>query len=343
MYLNTVKVKVGTADKAEGVNNDYILDKIFDQNNKDFNTIDPFTTIQTKVEEVVENEEQRTKNRFESFGSTVSEFGWRLISPPPVEILLDNPYAGENVALMYIGDETEEDVLLLAIVKDRARGGRWKRASTDNLSHLLIVSKTKSDSEKMVDFLKREADDIANILSDYVTLEEWKSGSDLVGEFLDSSTDIKAWKSEESDDPFEREVEEVIGERVSAYIGNVGVQFESGNGEYDTIAMPMGQFGEKYAVEVKDFEDVQEKIEEQEEQSELSSTNLKTKLITQPKGEADRIGLNLIMIVNDIPNETYSNLVREASPVGVTLLNDENYEEKLEEIFIQQGWEQLAT
>ena len=179
--------------------------------------------------------------------------------------------------------------------------------------------------------MRSEMGDISELIGEFVSLENMASGTQLVEEYLDNHDQIQNWEKTESQNEFEEEVQMNVEELVGSSIRNVRdiLTREMRNMTW-LHSRWVGQ-GSKFAIEAKNFQRVQRSMDEEECESELSADNLQSKLINQPKVSAERIGLSLMMIVNEIPEQTCTNLQSQANPIGVTLLNEEGHREGLNE------------
>ena len=328
MYLNAVKLTFTAGEDAESVSPMFYLDKIIQQHEDDFEFVDPSAEIKDKIEEYIEEREAEVKNKLSSFGPVLREQTWGVLSPDRSVEMYSDLYLSSSDVMIYEGDVSDENIV--SYISTYQKGGT-------SMNYMRLVSTTKDDCNQFIEFLKSQVDDVDTLVNEFVTLGSISHGSELVKEDLTENSEINGWEVTEPENSFEEEVQNRVQELVGPCLANVRVKFESGNNEYDVIAMPAGHQGNKFAIEVKDFEKVQEQITEEERESELSADNLQSKLINQPKISAERANLQLIMVVKDIPEESYENLLHQANPLGVTLLNRENYVDGLEEQLVNES------
>ncbi|MGN8212954.1 MULTISPECIES: hypothetical protein [Halococcus] len=328
MYLDTIKIVTAPREGSESIDPLFFTNKTIEQNEDHFEVLDPGTEINQEVQNYMEDREEGVKKKLSSFGPVVSNSIWDALAPERELSMIKEFFRESSSLLIYGGPETDGQILAFF-----NRNSQPRRTTSINnyVTRLQLVAESSDDCQNFVQFMKSEIESISEVVGEFVSLDGLSNGVELVKEYLDSHDQIQSWETTESQNDFEENVQLNVEEFVGPSIRNVRVYFDSGNGEYDVVALPLGGQGSKFAIEAKNFQSVQQSIDEEERESELSADNLQSKLINQPKVSAERIGLSLIMIVNDIPEQTYASLQSQASPIGVTLLNNEDHREGLDE------------
>lgn len=334
MYVNQLKVQVSTGDKAEEIAENFFVSKILNSDESNFQEINPDKRLEEKWEKILEEEKERIEDKVSEINPMLSEVSWKMLN----NITIDKTASKGRISSGWIYDEPDESTMIFRMLN---RSRRRSEEQDKRETNLIIISSDKESVNATIDYLENEINELESIVDEFIIFEELSQGSDILIDFLKNQTED--WKRVESEDDFEDEVQEFLSERTGIMMPNVEAKFESGeSSEYDAIAMPLGQFGPRFAIEVKDFEKVESNIKQKKEETGLNTT-LKNKLITQPKDQADMMGLSLIMIVNDLSGDTYQNLKGIANQRNVTLLNDEDYEGALDNLLTEETIKRAPT
>jgi len=191
-------------------------------------------------------------------------------------------------------------------------------------------------------YLYSDIQQIQDMVGDFVEVETFNYGDDHIKDYFDSMVAedyADNWYVEETDDDFEDAVYQTVSQYVGICLLNLNVELELGeNPEYDVVSLPLGEYGESYAIEVKNYD--RDEIEEAEDPI---PDNLRYSLITQPREEAERTDLKLITIVRGLSDEQYEDLQRHAGPSNVVLLNEDNYEEGIREELIDNSLSEFLS
>lgn len=335
MFINTIKVEFSAGEEADDISPSFFISRTLSKEDSTFTEINPASRIQEELTDLIQQERMRVQRQLEPLGKNVSEVGWKLtgLQDVPRRFFMQKPSAW-----LFEDDDVEEGVFL--ILDDGSQGkGKEKR------NYIYTISESRNDASVLIEKLDESIREIADIVGrDYVILDNFIYGSSIVEEFLDSKEGVKTWTQTEAGNEFEETIHEEVREMIGTCLENVKVGLESGEEtEYDMIVLPLGRHGEKFALEAKDFTKIQKEIEEEETESDLSASNLKGKLITQPNDSAGMLDLNLIMIVNGMEEETYDNLRVLAEQRNVHLLTQDNYSDRLEELLLQDNLEKFPS
>jgi len=178
-------------------------------------------------------------------------------------------------------------------------------------------------------------------------MKDFTTGEEIVRDYFDRKVDgtsnLRNWYEDENDDAFEDEVFDVVRDITDISLPNVRIEADVGdNPDFDVVVLPLGGFGQNYAIEVKDY--LQEGNGNVDEKPAISmeSGELRSELIRKPKDYAEQIDSNLISIVKGLSDEQYDNLQRLAEASNVALLNGENYEEELHDLLFEQRFRELS-
>ena len=340
MHINQIHLETSVGSNAEQASRHFFLNRLLDKNENIFDRLDPKQHLNEKIKELVENEKEQIQMELEDFDEFVSDIAKDLLLPArDVTFRARRSFGLSNglVGWKYTGDATQDTVLMILAQDPRSQHQRG-RSTPGNQIKLYVISKSKDDSEHYVGFFGSELNEIQSMVGDFVNLDSMETGGELVHKYFNQKINEKGftgWQAGEFKNEFEKKVYQTVCEFTSIAVPNVNVELEVGeNPEYDTVALPAEEHGERYAIEAKDFDQVQQAVDSNSDSDTFSPGNLHYKLITQPKEEAERSDLKLITIVRGIPDEKYDDLTRHARPSNVVLLNEYNYEEELEkEIF----------
>jgi hypothetical protein len=192
-----------------------------------------------------------------------------------------------------------------------------------------------------------EIEEIHSFVGNYVEMKDFTTGEEIVRDYFDRKVDgtsnLRNWYEDENDDAFEDEVFDVVRDITDISLPNVRIEADVGdNPDFDVVVLPLGGFGQNYAIEVKDY--LQEGNGNVDEKPAISmeSGELRSELIRKPKDYAEQIDSNLISIVKGLSDEQYDNLQRLAEASNVALLNGENYEEELHDLLFEQRFRELS-
>ena len=328
MYIDQLRVEVSPGENADELSRNYFVSKVLDNEKNGFERLNPNKNIEQRWEKIIEDEKQKVEKKVNDVDPLLAEVAWKFLKTAS----LDNGGIRGKIIAGWIYNEEEADSLILQTVDPRRRHPDDEEGGDTNL---LIISKDSKSNNESIDDIKEEKERLQPLIEEFVLFEDIKQGKDIVLETVGRRTE--EWKMKESENDFEIEIQDYLKDKTNLIVTNIEGKFSSGeSSEYDAIVQPVGQYNKGYAVEVKNFEQVQDQIEEEKESININTT-LKSKLITQPKDQADMMNLRLIMIVKDLEGERYQDLKKHAEQRKVILLNDENYEEELGDILTKRS------
>ena len=350
MYFNQIQIVPAPGRHAEQVPKDFFYSRIIEKNNEDFRKISPQSEFNDKFKQLIEQQREKVSTELEEFGEPVSTVAPDvLFADETIRLSLGKriPNMNSASATKYTGDQTEHPVLLFLLEKsDRPHYRRSEDQS--NKLRIEILAKTSDDGKSFVGFFGEEAHEISKYVGDYATIKELTSGGELIhgyfNEKVDENSNLTDWYQDVEDDPFEDEVFDRVRNLSGVSLENIRIEADVGdNPDFDAVALPLGEFGTGFAIEVKNY--LQEDNEEVDTPpaEEKDSGELRSELIRKPKDYAEQADLKLISIAKGLSEEQYSNLRRLAESSNVILLNENNYEESLEEVLFERRFRELAN
>ncbi|WP_323192721.1 hypothetical protein [Halostella sp. PRR32] len=347
MHLTQIVMEATAGPKGEQVSRTFFLDRILERNTTDFEQVRPDPPFFPRLEGLIEEYRDEIREQLSEFGEIVAEAGQDIVFSAgarfPSKLQASEP---DNAAWKYTGNKTDEDVLIFLSDSDNKSIPPHFRDEATSKVKLYVVASHVEDSKNFLGFFGDEIEQISNTVGQFVKMEEYNKGGEIARKYFNKKiegTTLSDWYSERPVNEFEEEVLESVQNKIGVCLSNVNIEMEMGeNPEYDVVALPLGDQSYRFAIEVKNYK--QEDNEEVEEAPAVAmdSGELRNELITKPKEEADRADLSLITIVKGLKEDQYENLRRHADTSNVLLLNEENYDEELEEHLLKEPLRNLS-
>jgi hypothetical protein len=343
MYTDKLEIRATPGEHAEQLPPRYFLDKFIEDNDSDIERLGDMRDLMEDMNSVIEEQRDQIFDELGFLSEPTQDLLREFIFPevPVDEFFMRrrNDLIDIKTVWKFTGDQVNDEVLFY-LTRSHGRQPRYVGGREDAMSSILILAKGKEDGESLLELFESHVEAISHAASDFVNLGRIKKGDDFVDTYLDSKSDndmITGWYTEETDDDFEGEVFDSVVNLTGICKRNVKVELEMTESEYDIIASPLGMTGKQYAIEVKNFD----RMEEASAEGDTVDENLRYQLLTQPRREAENADLELITIVKGLEDERFDDVKQHANASNALLLDEESYEDGLAEELIHTNLRQL--
>lgn len=352
MHVEIVQLEVSTGPNAEQAPHNFYTSRFVEDNRRYLDELDPAEQLFDQFDIIIEDEKSRIKDGLDMFKDSLqNNLSDVLFNPVESGVEYFRREAGQPIPMKKFSKDDIELIMLeiLPTFERRRRlmtrmhraGRRTTSAGGALESSFLLLANNKKEILEFIEYFETSVTEVDQIVGEFMTLDKLEHGESLVREYFNQKTKgdyVSDWSMGEYKDEFEQEVFETVNSLTGVCLPNIHVKSSVGESlEYDVVALPVGPYGNSYAIEAKNYD--RENVDEEDN----DHGNLRYNLITQPKEDADRVGLDLITVVKGLTDDQFENLKRHATPSNVILLNDSNYQEKLNEVLIDNNLKEFAS
>lgn len=344
MYIDVLELSSAPGQAAEQAPPNFFFNRFFDMNEQSFEKLNPRESVVSELEESIERQKEETRDRLGSFNEEIIESVTDTVLTPVEASIRETSRELEQSPDVWLFENSsmEGPVIITDLSTGHRRHRRHHRFRSGRATVAVLLADQREFVRDFFDCLHTDIQQIRDMVGGFVEVESFNHGEDHVKNYFDemvSEEYADSWYVEETDDEFEEEVYDTVKEQIGVCLPNLNVNLEIGeNPEYDIVTLPLGKYGDPYAIEVKNYD-----REDIEEANDPIPDNLRYRLITQPREEAERVNLNLVTIVKGLSDEQYDDLQRHAGPSDVVLLKEDNYKKQIKEVLVDDSISELQS
>lgn len=298
----------------------------------------------SELEDLVNRQEEEFRDRLDVFSDEIIDNVTDTVLKPIEGSIRDISLEIENApeVWQFQSESMDGPVVITDLSRGHGHRRRHPKYRSGRVTIAVLISDEKEHVESFFELLELNIDNITSMVGEFVDIESFYYGEDHVGEYFDnliSNDYAENWYTDKIKDDFEQEVYNLVNNYSAICKQNVNVELNLGeNPEYDIVSLPLGEYGDAYAIEVKNYD--RDHIDEVDDPL---PDNLRSALITHPREEAERVNLELITVVKGLTDEQYNDVKRHAGPSDVVLLNEDNYKEELKEELVLESIKQIQS
>ena len=348
MYFDQIRMSASSGRHAESVPKNFFYSRVLDKNEGEFQNINPEQEFREEIKELVREQKEQIAKELDDFGDQVTKIAQDVLFPDEAIAFRGPPRTVREDAnnMKYNGNVTEHPVLMFPLSERERARRRHPEERSDNF-HISILAMDQEDGKKFSAHLKSEMHEISKFVEGYANIDSLQNGGEIVNVYFNSKINEKSnltdWREDEEDDEFNEEVYRMVNSLTAVSLSNVRIEVDIGdNPDFDVVALPLGGFGSNYAIEVKDLLQEDNNEVDTKPASEKDSGELRNELIRKPKNYAEEADLDLITVVKGLDEDQYESLSNLAESSNVILLNEDNYEDGLNEILFEQSFREMS-